>query len=158
MGDQAKAFELKTLDDHVVQLDELRKSGPVVLVVLRGWVGYQCPICTRQVGALIAKGPELTANGASVVLVYPGPAGELKSHAQDFVSGKTLPEHFDFVIDPELKFVTDYGLRWDAPGENAYPATFVVGRDGKIVFAKISHSHGDRAKVTDILAALKAAQ
>jgi hypothetical protein len=24
--------------------------GPVVLVMLRGWPGYQCPFCTRQFG------------------------------------------------------------------------------------------------------------
>jgi len=154
VGDVANDFKLNTLDNKTVELADLRQNGPVVLVVLRGWVGYQCPICNRQVGDLIAHGHELTATGASVVLVYPGPADNLESHAEDFISGKTLPEHFYFVIDPMMAFVSDYGLRWNAARENAYPATFVIGADGKIVFEKISRTHGDRAKATQILAVL----
>jgi thioredoxin-dependent peroxiredoxin len=156
VGNQANDFTLNTLNDQPVRLAELTKNGPVVLVVLRGWVGYQCPICNRQVGDLIGHAQELTATGASIVLVYPGPADNLKSHAQDFITGKTLPEHFYFVIDPMMTFVSDYGLRWDAAGENAYPATFVIGTDGKIMFAKISQSHGDRATAAQILAAMPA--
>ena len=154
VGDLAKDFKLYTLDNQTVELANLRQSGPVVLVVLRGWVGYQCPICNRQVGDLIAHGQELTATGASVVLVYPGPAHNLESHAEDFITGKTLPEHFYFVIDPMMAFVSDYGLRWNARRENAYPATFVIAADGKIVFEKISRTHGNRATATQILAAL----
>jgi thioredoxin-dependent peroxiredoxin len=156
VGDQAKDFTLNTLNNQPVRLAELTKNGPVVLVVLRGWVGYQCPICNRQVGDLITHGHELTATGARVVLVYPGAGDNLKSHAEDFIGGKTLPEHFYFVIDPMMTFVSDYGLRWDAARENAYPATFVIGADGKIMFEKISASHGDRATAAQILAAIPA--
>src|SRR5271168_3376022 len=66
VGDQAKDFTLSTLNDQPVRLADLSKNGPVVLVVLRGWVGYQCPICNRQVGSLIVHARELTATGASV--------------------------------------------------------------------------------------------
>jgi peroxiredoxin len=38
-----------------------------------------------------------------------------------------------------------YGLRWDAPNETAYPSTFVIDKKGKIVFSKVSSTHGDRA-------------
>src|SRR5215469_9168178 len=78
VGDAAKDFALDTMDGKTVRLSELTKKGPVVLVVLRGWVGYQCPICTRQVGELRAHANELSDAGANVVLVYPGPAQGLK--------------------------------------------------------------------------------
>ena len=49
VGDKAPDFTLKSLDDQTVRLGELTAKGSVVLVVLRGWPGYQCPICDRQV-------------------------------------------------------------------------------------------------------------
>ena len=47
-GDKAADFTLKTLDDKSIQLSDLTAKSDVVLVVLRGWPGYQCPICTRR--------------------------------------------------------------------------------------------------------------
>ena len=43
--------------------------------------------------------------GASVVMIYPGPASSVQQYAAEFVTGKTLPEHFHFVTDPDLKIV-----------------------------------------------------
>ncbi|HEY3915709.1 MAG TPA: hypothetical protein VGN61_14575, partial [Verrucomicrobiae bacterium] len=40
-GDKAPDFALKTLDDQTVRLSELTANSNVVLVVLRGWPGYQ---------------------------------------------------------------------------------------------------------------------
>ena len=90
-----------------------------------------------------------------MVLVYPGPAEKLKEHAEDFISGKGLPPDFLFVTDPEMKFVSAWGLRWNAERETAYPSTFIVDREGKIRFARISKTHGDRASVSEVLRALK---
>lgn len=48
VGDEAKDFELTALDGEKVKLSKLTAHGPVVLVVLRGYPGYQCPLCTKQ--------------------------------------------------------------------------------------------------------------
>jgi peroxiredoxin Q/BCP len=154
VGERAPDFSLDTLDGKPVRLSELCKSGPVVVVELRGWVGYQCPICTRQVGDLIVHAKDLKQAGATVVLVYPGPADQLATHAQDFIAGKGLPDTFRFVIDPGMKFVDAWHLRWDAPRETAYPATFVVDGAGFVTFAKVSHTHAGRATAAQVLAAL----
>lgn len=154
VGEKAPSFTTRTLDRKDVRLQPLLKRGPVVLVVLRGYPGYQCPFCTRQVGELITKDAEFDKRRASVVLVYPGPAKGLESYAGEFVAGKDIPAHFRFTLDPDYRFATSYGLRWDAPGETAYPSTFVIARNGRVAFAKVSRSHGDRAKVEEILAAL----
>ena len=37
----------------------------------------------------------------------------------------------------------------------AYPSTFIVDARGIVRFAKVSRTHGDRTKATDILAELK---
>src|SRR5271156_2942610 len=50
VGEEAKDFELSALSGEKVQLAKLTEGGHVVLVVLRGYPGYQCPLCTKQFG------------------------------------------------------------------------------------------------------------
>ena len=135
-------------------MSRLQQSGPVVLLVLRGFPGYQCPICNTQVGQFLNRAKELQEAKASVVLVYPGPADGLKEHAAEFIRGKTLPDNFYFLVDPDYSFTNAYRLRWDAKRETAYPSTFVIAKDGQIKFAKVSMTHGGRASVEDVLQAL----
>ena len=154
VGESATDFTLKTPAGESVRLSDLNAKGPVVLVVLRGWPGYQCPICTKQVGELISRSKELDEAKARVVLVYPGPSDGLIGHADEFARGKSLPENFSFVVDPDYAFTNAYGLRWDAPRETAYPSTFVIDPQGKVVFARTSRTHGGRAQAKEILEAL----
>jgi peroxiredoxin len=157
IGDKAPDFTLKTLDDQTVRLSEITSQGNVVLVVLRGWPGYQCPVCDRQVHDYIASSSAFAAVKARPVFVYPGPANELKAHAEEFKTwkGKQWPSEFLYVLDPDYTLVNAYHLRWDAPRETAYPSTFIIDRQGVVRFAKISHTHGDRTKAGDVLAELK---
>ncbi len=155
VGDVAPDFTLETLDGGHVELSEVASKGKVVLVVLRGYPGYQCPVCTAQVAGLMNKARQLSAAESRVILVYPGPAESLKAHADEFVAGKRLPENFDLVLDPDYAFTKAYGLRWDAPDETAYPSTFVMDQERRIQFAKVSRTHGDRAKVEEILKSLE---
>lgn len=156
VGETAPDFSLHNLADQSVQLSALTKDSPVVLVVLRGWPGYQCPICTKQVADFVARAADFKARSARVLMVYPGPADKLKAHARDFLNGKNWPEEFTLVTDPDFKFTNQYGLRWDAPHETAYPSTFVLDKQGVIRFAQTSTSHGGRATTTAVLQALDA--
>ncbi|MGE0760852.1 MAG: redoxin domain-containing protein, partial [Pirellulaceae bacterium] len=154
VGDEARDFELADLHEESFRLSSFTEQGPVVLVVLRGFPGYQCPICSRQVGQYISAADKLKAAKATVLMVYPGPADGLKPRAEEFITGKTLPEGFHLLIDPDYTFTNAWRLRWVAPRETAFPSTFVIGQDGSIRFAKISKTHGDRASVDDVLKAL----
>jgi len=65
--------------------------------------------------------------------------------AKEFLAKQAeLPSNVFLVTDPDYKVTNQYGLRWDAPHETAYPSTFVLDMKGVIVFEKISHTHGDR--------------
>jgi len=155
VGDNARDFALKTLDDHTVRLSDLTATGRVVLVVLRGWPGYQCPLCTRQVQDYIASASAFSAVQARVVMVYPGPADDLKAHAREFLNSKQWPKDFIYLTDPDFNMVSAYGLRWDAPGETAYPSTFVLDGKSVVRFARVSGTHGDRTKAADVIEAIK---
>ncbi len=156
MVDQdAPEFELKNLNDEPISLKKLTEKGPVVLLVLRGWPGYQCPICNRQVGEFLSKNADFEKAGAQVVMIYPGPADLLAEHAKEFQGAKDFPANFHYVIDPDYKFTEAWGLRWEAARETAYPSTFVVGQDNKIKFGETSTSHGGRTKADTVLTELK---
>src|SRR5687768_5502167 len=151
----APNFVLRTLDDKQVELQQLTAKSPVVLVVLRGWPGYQCPLCTRQVQDFIAQAPRFRKQGAHVAMVYPGPAPKLAEHAREFLENKSWPAEFTFLADPDYQMINRYGLRWDAKNETAYPSTFIIDREGRVQFAYVSKSHGDRVSAAKVLEELK---
>jgi len=157
VGGKAPDFTLQTLDDQSVRLSEVTAKNRVILVLLRGWPGYQCPICDRQVQDFIAAAPAIEQAKARVIFVYPGPANDLKAHAREFAEwkDKQWPKDFLYVLDPDYTMVNAYGLRWDAPKETADPSTFVLDRKGTVRYVKTSHSHGGRSKASDVLAELK---
>jgi len=95
---------------------------------------------------------------ARVLFVYPGPADIVQTKAEEFAVGKDIPAHFEMLLDPDYAFTNLYGLRWDAPKETSYPSTFVLDKTGKIVYAKVSTTHGGRAPAKEILSALAAIQ
>jgi peroxiredoxin Q/BCP len=153
-GDKATNFSLQQMNGEKVQLSDLYHSNPVVLLVLRGWPEYQCPICTRQVGEFISDAREIKKYGAKVLMVYPGPSKVLQEKAGEFAEDFSFPDGFYFVLDPDYTMINKYGLRWDAPKETAYPSTFVIDTNGTVIFSKVSSSHGGRADVEEVVAAL----
>ncbi len=157
VGDTAPNFTLKSLEEQPLELHKLAAKSKVALVVLRGWPGYQCPLCDRQVNEFIQSASAFAEAGIQIVFVYPGPAGDLKAHAEEFkrMKGRQWPKEFLFVLDPDFSMVNAYGLRWAAPNETAYPSTFILDTRAVVRFAKISHGHGDRSKASDVLAEAK---
>ena len=81
IGDKARPFTLTALDGKSVSLAGETARGPVVLVLARGWPGYQCPFCTRQFADFVAHAKEFETLGASVVWVYPGPSDQVVQRA-----------------------------------------------------------------------------
>src|ERR1700680_5056347 len=55
VGEKAPDFALSTPEGKSVRFSELVAKGPVVLVVLRGYPGYQCPYCKRAVQDIIQE-------------------------------------------------------------------------------------------------------
>lgn len=137
--------------DEPVDLAKVFEEGPTVLVMLRGYPGYQCPLCSRQVGEYVKAAEKLTEAGVRVVLVYPGGVGNLAQRAEEFLNEVKLPAPITMALDPEYKLTNAYGLRWDAPRETAYPSTFIVGPDRQVSFAKVSKTHGGRVPVAQVL-------
>ena len=158
VGEKAPNFTLSTPEGQPVALSSLTAKGKVVLIVLRGFPGYQCPYCQRQAHDFQTNAARFAAENVQLLLVYPGPPAELDAHAKEFLAkAGDLPANFHLVIDPDYKVTNQYDLRWNAPSETAYPSTFLIDSRGVIFYRKISHTHGDRTTAEDILAELAAA-
>ena len=152
IGSKAPDFTLSTPEGVPIRLSGLIAKGKVVLIVLRGYPGYQCPYCQRQVHDFQVNAGKFAAQDIQLLLVYPGPPADLDKRAQEFLAKEgTLPANFHLVIDPDYKFTNQYGLRWDAPHETAYPSTFLIDQNSIITFRKTSHTHGDRTTPDDVL-------
>jgi peroxiredoxin Q/BCP len=158
VGSPAPDFETPRLDGSPLRLSDLTKDGSVALLILRGWIGYQCPVCTRQVGDFLGRAADFQAAGASVVMVYPGDSSYVRERAGEFITGKTLPARYHYVQDPDRKIVNLYGVRWTAPDQHAYPSTFVIDRQGTTRFAYVGRNAGDRPAIDDVLAAVRRAE
>ena len=152
VGAKAPDFTLSTPTGKTVTLSTEQSGHDLVLVILRGFPGYQCPYCVKQVHDFVDHASDFKAKNSRVLLVYPGPPADLDQHAKEFlVKQAELPSNVVLVTDPDYKVTNLYGLRWDAPHETAYPSTFVLDNKGTVVFEKISHSHGDRLSAQDAL-------
>ena len=157
VGAKAPDFTLSTPAGKAVRMSANLRGHALVLVVLRGFPGYQCPYCVRQVHDFIDHASDFAAKGTRVLLVYPGPPADLDQHAKEFLEKQAnLPTNIVLVTDPDYTMTNLYSLRWDAPHETAYPSTFVLDKNRKVVFEKISHGHGDRLSAEDALAHLPA--
>jgi len=154
IGEKAPDFTLSTPEGKQVRLSDTVAKGPVALVVLRGYPGYQCPYCNRQAQDLLQSSEEFAKAGVNVLLVYPGPPQDLSGKANEFLRDKHLPDNFDLVLDPVYQFTNAYGLRCDAPKETAYPSTFLIDSQGLIFFSKIAKMHGGRTTAAEILDAM----
>ncbi len=151
VGSKAPDFSLRSVHDNSVRLSDLTAKSPVALIVLRGYPGYQCPFCQRQVQEFVEKAQAFSDAGVQVVFVYPGPPAQLNSRADEFLQGHNFPASFQMLLDPGYEFTNLYGLRWDGPKETAYPATFLIDGHGIVYFEKIVKLHGGRTTAAEII-------
>lgn len=155
-GDRIIDFELPIVgSDEYLKLSDECRQGAVVVVVLRGYPGYQCPICNRQFATLSNRAKALAKEAHRVILVYPGEVDQTENNAERFRGRRSLPQPLVLVRDEGMEMVEAWGLRWNARNETAYPATYVFDRNGRLRWHKVSKSHAGRSTVEEILKALR---
>jgi peroxiredoxin len=156
VGDRVIDFELPVVGgEEYLSLRDEYEQGAVVVIVLRGYPGDQCPVCRGQVRSLANRAKGLAQQAHRVILVYPGEGTLLKRHAEQFMGSRSLPQPLVLVRDDEMKMVASWGLRWRAHRETAYPATYIIDRNGRIRWKKVSESHAGRSTVEEILKELR---
>jgi hypothetical protein len=66
VGVKAPDFTLSTITGTPVRLTKQQHGNPLVLVVLRGYPGYQCPFCQKQVHDFVEHAADFAAKKATV--------------------------------------------------------------------------------------------
>lgn len=167
-GDDTPPVALTNAKGAVVDVKSLLSRGPVILTFYRG--GW-CPYCNLELRAYQQILPEIEAAGASLVAISPEKPDDTLSTAEknalsfEVLSdvGQKVGRAFGLVYEfsDELKWAYgEFGL--DIPGKNgagewALPisATYVIGRDGKILFANTDADYRDRVDPRDVLAVVR---
>jgi len=152
VGTAAPDFTLKTPQGTSVQLSKWSRGHKSALIILRGYPGYQCPYCQKQVHDFVNRAADFQAEGVPVLMVYPGAVSDLGARAKEFLAKEgQLPANMVLVTDPDFKVTNLYGLRWNESGETSYPSTFILDEHRRVLFAKVSRSHGDRVSAQQVL-------
>lgn len=167
-GDQYVDFVLPNINNKQIKLSERLKEAPVVLTFYRG--GW-CPYCNLQLkayqdhlsafkeagGQLIAISPETMDSATSTVKKH-----EIKYEILSDDKNKIARQYgLVFKLGEDLKEVyLRFGLdvaknqgndSWELP----IPATYVISKEGKIVYSFLNVDYVQRAEPSDIIKALK---
>jgi peroxiredoxin Q/BCP len=139
-GDQAPEFELTDETGTVRRLSDLLASGPVVLFF---YPGAMTPICTKESCHFRDLKAEFDALGAQPVGISADTVGKQKQFADTYSFG------FPLLSDPDRTVAKAYGVYRNIPGLPNKRATFVIGRDGRLLDVIKSELragvHADRA-------------
>jgi peroxiredoxin len=168
VGDRAPSIVLADAKGEMVDVAALLKQGPVIVTFYRG--GW-CPFCNLELRAYQHVLPEIAAAGASLIAISPEKADETLSTAEKNALtfhvlsdvGQKVGRAFGLVYEftDELRSVYD-GFDLDIPAKNGAPdewalpvsATYVIGRDGTIIYANTDVDYRDRADPLDVLETL----
>jgi peroxiredoxin len=135
----------------------------VIVFYRGGW----CPYCNLTLRAWQQRVPELAQRDASLVAISPqSPDNSLDTAEKNTLAFPVLSDSaleaaraFGIAFDLTPDLVEIYkGLGNDLPVRNGnglwalpVPATFVIGRDGRVAFAHVEADYRQRAEPDDVL-------
>lgn len=167
VGAQSPGFELPDHNGKPVSSADLLSRGRLVLCFIRGrW----CPFCVGQMEAMNYVAAEIEAGGASLLAVSP------QTEKQSFFMRDQHRLAFSLLVDAGNRLARQFGLVYRVPDEQQglyrstfvnlpfangdpswelpIPATFVIDRDGTILFALANEDYTDRPEPLEILSAV----
>lgn len=167
VGAEIPDFALPDGDGMMWRSEELLTRGPLVMIFYRGrWCAY----CNTQLAAMQEIHKDIAARGASLVAI--SPQTEKHSymtrdmHRLRFPvlsdAGNQVARKFGLVyrVPPELQFLYISiltrlpGYNGDQSWELPLAATYIIGRDGRITYARVDADWRRRAEPEEILARL----
>lgn len=167
MGAKAPAFELSDHDGKIIRSVELFSKGKLVLCFIRGrW----CPFCVGQMEAMNLILPQIDQAGASLVAISP------QTVKQSFFMRDQHKLKFPLLSDAHNNIARQFGLTYRVPaqqeavyrrafvnlpftnGDDSWelpiPATFILDRDGTILYASAEEDYADRPEPSEIVKTL----
>jgi peroxiredoxin/glutaredoxin len=167
VGQKMPDFKLPDAHGKMVSLKSMLKTGPVVVTFVRGsW----CPYCNAQLSNFKEHMSEFKAKNATLVAITPEKPeltvlmqvnkklefAILTDKSNAFASKLGLV----FEVGPELKTLYGkFGIDLEKSQGNPdwklpVPATYVVAKDGKVIYAFVDVDYTKRAEAEDVLKTL----
>lgn len=152
---------------NTLQLSEMLKDSSVVLVFYRG---YWCPYCTRHLSAFAEQLGAIQSKGAKVIAVAPEAE---KYRAKTVAALGTSP--ISVISDSNYSIMQKYGIAFEVNdsykqkfigwndgltlaevngSDTPYlpvPATYVIGKDGKVKWLHFDPNYVNRSSVEAII-------
>jgi peroxiredoxin len=170
-GDLMPPFVLPDETGHLISLEDLLRQGSVAITFHRG---HWCPYCRMNVNALVKAHDVIVGDGAEVVAIIP----ERQQYATEFKIDGRIP--FPVLIDMDNGYAMSLNLAFwmgeelkeimrqrpdrdiaKFQGNESWmlpiPATFVVGRSGRISARFVDPDYRKRMAIDDLVAALRSA-
>jgi peroxiredoxin len=164
VGAKAPQFELQDHDGKIVRSSDLLAKGRVVICFIRGrW----CPFCVGQMEAMNLVAPEIAQAGAALITISP------QTVRQSYFMRDQHKLRFSLLADAGNKVARQFGLTYRVPaaqeavyrrafvnlpftnGDESWelpiPATYVLDRDGTILFASANEDYTERPEPAEIL-------
>ena len=169
VGATAPAFQLADHDGKIVSSSDLLARGRLVISFIRGrW----CPFCVGQIEAMNLVTPQIESTGATLVAISP------QTVKQSFFMHDQHKLRFPLLSDAGNKVARQFGLVYRVPeaqeaiyrrafvnlplanGDESWelpiPATYIIDRDGTVLYAFANEDYTERPEPADILQTLKA--
>lgn len=168
LGAKAPHFELQDHDGKNVSSSDLLAKGRLVISFIRGrW----CPFCVGQMEAMNLVLPRLEQAGASLVAISP------QTVKQSYFMHDQHKLRFPLLSDAGNQAARQFGLAYRVPprqeavyrrafvnlpftnGDGSWelpiPATYVLGRDGTVLYATANEDYAERPEPAAIVEALQ---
>ena len=167
-GAKIPAFELRDHNGKLASSADLLAKGRLVVCFIRGrW----CPFCVGQMEAMNYVAAQIVAAGASLVAVSP------QTEKQAYFMRDQHKLTFPLLVDEHNEVARQFGLVYRIPDEQQglyrstfvnlpfangdvswelpIPATYVIERDGTILFASANEDYTERPEPLDVLSLLE---
>ena len=164
LGSKAPEFELQDHNGKPVYSRDLLARNRLVLCFIRGrW----CPFCVGEMEAMNLIVPEIEKAGATVATISP------QTVKQSYFMHDQHKLKFPLLSDAGNMLARQFGLTYRVPaaqeaiyrrafvnlpftnGDDSWelpiPATYILDRDGTILYASANEDHTDRPEPVDIL-------
>ena len=166
-GDEMPPFILPDENGRLIDLKDLLVKGPAVVTFHRG---HWCPYCRININALAEAQKELARGKGQIIGIMPDLQkflAELKSQLNipfpilsDMDNGYALSLNLTIWVGAELQKMLQERVNIPVfQGNSSWmlpiPATFVVGRDGRIRARFIDPDYRNRMTISDMLAAMR---
>lgn len=164
LGAKAPQFELQDHEGKLIRSADLLEKGRLVLCFIRGrW----CPFCVGQMEAMNVIVPQIQQAGATLAAVSP------QTVKQSYFMHDQHKLEFALLSDAGNKIARQFGLTYRVPaaqeavyrrafvnlpftnGDDTWelpiPASYIIDRDGTILYASANEDYSERPEPTEVV-------